>query len=261
MNAKGTALITGASSGIGATFARQLAFRGYDLILVARRADRLQALATELCHQFSIQAEVLAADLTAPDDLKRTEQRIADHDSLTMLVNNAGFGLPGTFASVPMERSQDMIDVHVIATTRLCHAALPGMMARKQGAIINVSSLAALIPVHVAYSATKAYINMFSEALQEEVRGDGIRVQALCPGFTVTEFHDTPDYDGKDGRDGIPKFLWMSANDVVRGSLSALEHGPVIYVPGTWYRLAAVIMRSALAPVIIRAFSGRSANH
>jgi short-subunit dehydrogenase len=249
---KGTALITGASSGIGATFARQLAARGYNLILVARRLDRLQSLADELHQRFSVEAEALAADLSNPADVERIGKRIEAQEDLTMLVNNAGFGTVGHFVDVDLERHMQMIAVHVAATTSLCRAALPGMIKRKQAAIINVSSLAAFVPMHVTYSSTKAYLIVFSEALQMELKGTGIRVQALCPGFTYTEFHDTPEYEAHDGRAGIPKFLWMSADEVVTTSLRSLERGSVICVPGLLNRLMAVADRSALAPLIAR---------
>jgi short-subunit dehydrogenase len=256
---KGTALITGASSGIGATFARQLAAQGYDLILVARRVERLQSLADELRHCYSVRAEAIAADLSAEADLQQVEQRVADQDNLTMLVNNAGFGTVGAFVHVPLERHVDMIAVHVIAPTRLCYAALPGMIRRKQGAIINVSSVAAFMPASVDYSSTKAYLNVFSEALQMELKGTGVYVQALCPGLTHTEFHDSPEFKSPASRIGkAPKFAWMSAEDVVATSLRSLGHGSVICIPGWGNRLMATIARSAFAPLVIGAMSGET---
>jgi short-subunit dehydrogenase len=252
---QGTALITGASSGIGATFARHLAHQGYALILVARRLDRLQALADELKQCFSVCTEALEADLSNSVDLERVERRISEHDDLTMLINNAGFGTVGSFVEVPLARHLKMIQVHVTATTRLCYAALPGMIQRKQGAIINVSSLMALMPVGI-YSATKAYLNTFSEALQVELKGTAIHIQALCPGLTHTEFHDLPEFQTDRSKTQMaPQFLWMSADEVVTTSLQALGQGSVICTPGWGNRLMAALMRSALAPLMIKAMS------
>ncbi|GIV59641.1 MAG: hypothetical protein KatS3mg043_0730 [Rhodothermaceae bacterium] len=193
-----TALITGASSGIGAGFARRLAERGYNLILVARRADRLAELAEELQTRHGIEAEGLPADLATDEGIRRVEARIVDCDTLDLLVNNAGFGTTGRFAEIDLAPQLAMIHVHVIAPVRLIRAALPGMMARGAGGIINVSSVSAFWPNagSATYSATKAYLNAFSEALAHELRGTGVTVQALCPGFTRTEFHDTEDVHG-----------------------------------------------------------------
>jgi short-subunit dehydrogenase len=258
-HAKGTALITGASSGIGATFARQLAAQGYDLILVARRLNRLQSLADELKQRFPVCIDALPADLADPADLERVEKRIAQQGNLTMLVNNAGFGTVGAFVQVPLERHLEMIRVHVIATTRLCYAALPGMIQRKQGAIINVSSTAALLPTHATYSSTKAYLNFFSEALQKELKGTGICVQALCPGLTHTEFHDRPEFQSPQSMiQKAPKSAWMSADDVVVTSLRALGRGSVICIPGWINRFLSVLARSALAPLLVAAMSERT---
>ncbi len=258
---RGTALITGASSGIGASFARQLASQGYDLILVARRLDRLQTLADELKQRFSVCVEPLCADLSDPADMSRLESRIAEHDDLTLLVNNAGFGTVGSFVEVPIARHTEMIQVHVMATTRLCYAALPGFIQRGRGAIINVSSTAAFLPTHTTYSSTKSYLIFFSEALQRELEGTRIRVQALCPGLTHTEFHDRPEF--KSPRSLIqsaPKFMWMSADDVVATSLRALHRGPVICIPGRMNQLLSAIARSALAPLLTGAMKERTAN-
>lgn len=248
-----TALITGASSGIGATFARHLAARGHNLILVARREERLRALAAELEQQHRITAEVLVADLSIPDGLERVEKRIAELDSLGMLINNAGVGAPDKFAEIDVRKALAMIQVHVIASVRLTRAALPGMIARGRGAIINVSSLAAFFPMpgNTTYCATKAYLNAFSLALQAELRGTGVQVQALCPSFTHTEFHDSPEYQDFD-RSQIPKPFWMSAEQVVTASLNALGNGRVISIPGVTNRLLALLARSGLASLLLK---------
>lgn len=257
---KGTAFITGASSGIGAAFARQLAAQGYNLILVARRLDRLRALADELNQRESVCAEPLTADLTVPADVERLERCIAEHDSLTLLVNNAGFGTVGAFVKVPLAQHLAMIQVHIMATVRLCYAALPKMIQRRQGAIINVSSTAAFLPTSTTYGSTKAYLNLFSEALQLELRGTGVHVQALCPGLTHTEFHDSPEFQSPDNMvQKAPKFMWMSAEDVVATSLRMLGNGSVVCVPGVANRIMAAIAHSALAPLMAGAMLDQTA--
>ena len=235
---KPVALVTGASAGIGAVFARRLAKTGYGLILVARRRDRLEALARELGD-----AEVIEADLTRDDDLRRVAERIAAEPNLELLVNNAGFGILGRFCEVPVEGQEQMHRLHVMATLRLTHAALGGMVARKKGAIINVSSVAAFgqSPSSVSYSATKSWMNSFTEGVDLELRGAGspVKVQALCPGFTLSEFHDVAQVDRKT----IPARLWMRAEDVVEASLAGLARGKVIVVPGRLYQVMAAVMR------------------
>jgi uncharacterized protein len=228
---KPLALITGASSGIGATFTRRLARDGYRLILVARRRDRLEAMAREYAG-----AEVLPADLTIEQELKLVEDRIAARPDLELLINNAGFGTKGRFFDVPLEGQDQMHRLHVMATMRLTHAALRGMVARKRGGIINVSSVAGFeqSPGNISYCATKAWMNSFTEGLYLELKSAGspVKVQALCPGFTVTEFHDTMGVDRK----VIPAGLWMQAEDVVSASLDGLARGRLFVVPGWKYR-------------------------
>jgi len=250
----GRAVITGASAGIGAAFARQLAAAGFDLTLVARREDRLRALADELSATHAIRAEAWPADLADAGDVAALANRLAAADDLVLLVNNAGFGTRGEFIDVPLERTLDMIRVHVLATVTLCRAAAPGMVARGGGAIINVSSIAAFFPSAggANYGATKAYLNAFSEALAAELRGTGVAVQALCPGFTTTEFHDVGDYQNFD-RGQIPVPLWMPAGDVVDESLAALGRGRVIVVPGAKYRAVVAAANSPLGNPIRQA--------
>jgi short-subunit dehydrogenase len=245
------ALVTGASSGIGETFARKLAARGFDLILTARRADRLEKLAREL----PVQAEVIAADLVTEAGLEAVEQAISGCARLEMLVNNAGFGTLGRFWEAKLEGQENMHRLHVLATMRLTHAALPGMVARARGAVINVSSVAAFAQSlgNVSYCSTKAWMNSFTEGLDMELRGirSPVQVQALCPGFTVTEFHDMAGVDRKD----IPGFLWMNADDVVETSLRSLGRRKVILIPGWKYKLAATMMRHM--PHVVRRNVGR----
>lgn len=234
---RGRVLITGASSGIGEAFARRLAADGFDLILVARREDRLRALAGELAAAHNVTADVVAADLGRADDIERVARTIQSSPDLVLLINNAGFGTRGHFAEADLDRQIDMINVHVLAGVTLARAALPGMIGRGRGAIINVSSIAAFFPSAggATYSATKAYLNNFSESLQSELTGTGVFVQALCPGFTTSEFHDTPEYTDF-SREQVPAAMWLTAGQVVDESLAALGRGRVIVVPGRQYR-------------------------
>lgn len=254
-----TAAITGASSGIGEVFARELAAEGYNLLLVARREERLWSLADELRERHGVESEIFTADLTVPDDVRRLEQRLADHPSLAMLVNNAGFGVGGLFAETDVSKQIEMIDVHVVAPVRFTRAVLPGMIAAGGGAVINLASVAGYLtgPGSATYCATKGYLISFSESLAIELRGTGVRVQALCPGFTYTEFHDSPEY-GKFDRSKIPGFLWMPARFVVRTSLRSLARGRVVCIPGLRYRLIVAVLRNAiLGPVVQLLFQDR----
>ncbi len=255
----GTAVITGASSGIGAAFARALAARGYDLVLVARREERLTALAAELQARHAITAEVLVADLAKHADIERVARHIAGMETLEMLINNAGFGTTGRFFKVDLARHLEMIHVHVVASVRFCHAALPGMVAHGRGAIINLASVAAFLPLvgNATYSATKRFLVTFSQSLQMELAGTGVRVQALCPGFTYSEFHDTPEY-ARFKRSSIPAFMWMSAEGVVAGSLKALERNRVVYIPGFQNRLIVALAEGGgLASWLLSRMMGR----
>jgi short-subunit dehydrogenase len=234
-----TALITGASSGIGEVFARKLAGRGYGLILVARREDRLRTLAASL----PTKTELLGADLASEVGLAAVEKAIRDCAGLELLVNNAGFGTLGRFWEADLAGQIRMHEVHVMATMRLTHAALAGMVARGSGGVISVSSVAAFgqSPGNVSYCATKAWINSFTEGLDMELRsvGSAVKVQALCPGFTETEVHETMRMDPR----LIPSFLWLKADSVVEESLRGLERGKVIVIPNWKYKVAAALLR------------------
>ncbi len=248
-----TALITGASAGIGAVFARRLAGEGVDLTLVARRAQRLDALADELRAQHGIQVAVVPADLARPEDVARLDEVVQRSPGLDFLVNNAGFGTQGTFVASDVQEQLDMVHVHVSAAVRLCRAALPRMIARKTGTIINVSSIAGFIPVagKATYNASKSFLTTFSQVLQEEVRQHGVRIQALCPGFTYTEFHDTPAYGDFD-RGTVPRWLWMTAEQVVDDSLSALASNRVVVIPGFKNRLIVRAVRFRITAALIQ---------
>src|ERR1700686_4024369 len=231
------ALVTGASSGIGATFARQIAEDGYGLVLVARRTDRLEELAAELRAKHGVPAETMAADLTRDADVDRVARRLTDSANLALLVNNAGFGTRGFFFEADPAHQDAMHRLHVLATERLMRAALPGMIARRRGGIINVSSVAGFMqsPSNISYHATKAWMSSFTEGLHMELRalGSPVVVQALCPGFTWSEFHDAMGAD----RGEIPKNWWMPAEFVVRESLRGLKEGQLFVIPGWRYRL------------------------
>jgi short-subunit dehydrogenase len=250
------AVITGASSGIGAAFARKLAERGFDLVLVARRKERLDRLAAELATSRNVRADVFVADLADWQAVERLARHVADLPRLQLLVNNAGFGTMGCFVDGEVQPQLDMIRVHVLAAVRLARAVLPGMIERDGGGIINVSSIGAWLPVagNAQYAATKTYLNTFSEAVADELRNTGVRVQALCPGFTYTEFHDVESMEGFD-RGAIPKRLWMSADKVVDYSLRKLPGRRVIVIPGWRNRMLAFYMRTWWLKPIIRAVS------
>jgi len=233
------ALVTGASAGLGATFARRLAARRYNLILVARREDRL----AELARGLPIDTRTLAADLATDSGVDLVCQAIRDEPSLELLVNNAGFGTLGRLWQTDMRRQEDMYALHVLAVMRLTRAALEGMTTRAKGAVINVSSIAAFSQSegNVSYCSTKAWMNSFTEGLDIELRSAGspVQVQALCPGFTITEFHDVLGIDRKE----IPSFLWLPAEKVVDASLEALATRKVIVVPGWQYKITAQVVK------------------
>jgi len=240
------ALVTGASSGIGAAFCRRLAEDGYALILVARRRERLLTLAAELQTQNATPVTTVVCDLSASRQLRQLESYVRALPRLDLLVNNAGFGAAGEFAEIGVDRHQAMLDVHIVATTHLTHAALRGMISRRSGAIVNVSSLASIVPVGSAmYCATKAFITVFSRQLSIQLRDTGVRVQALCPGMTVTEFHDAEKLEGFD-RSAVPGWLWLSADRVVEESLRDLERGRWLCIPGRRNRFLAWFGGTAL---------------
>jgi short-subunit dehydrogenase len=236
-------LITGATAGLGRVFAQRLAARGHDLILVARDAGRLEELARELAARQGVAIESFAADLSRDDDVTRLIGRLGETRGLALLVNNAGFGTRGPLASTPPEPQAAMLHLHVLAPMRLTQASLPGMLARRSGAIINVSSIASFVyaPGSVNYCASKAYLTVFTEGLAAELVGSGVRVQALCPGFTRTEFHQRMGLDVASVRRRGP---WLSAEYVVDTSLAAIDRGgPVVCIPGLRYRLVVGLIR------------------
>lgn len=236
------ALVTGASSGIGRSIAVALAADGSDLVVVARRRDRLEELAAELQAAHGVKVEVLVADMSDPDELALVEDRL--RAGVDLLVNNAGVGGQGPFADIPLDRQDRQIRLNVLAPVRLTHAALEHMLAQGRGGILNVSSIAGLQPMpYVAtYAATKAYLSTFTVALHEEVRGRGVSVTNLLPGFTTTEFHGVAGIN----RSIVPRLAWMKADNVARAGLRAVAQNRAQCVPGLGYRILGGI--SALTP-------------
>ena len=233
------ALVTGPTAGIGRCFAHQLAARGYDLVLVARDEQRLHALAAELKERYDAAAEVLVADLSDRTALARVEARLADTSRpVDLLVNNAGFGHKLPFLDNDIEDEQAMLDVLVTAVMRLTHVALKQMVARRTGAIINVSSVAGYLP-RGTYSAAKAYVTSLSEWADLTYRGEGVRVMALLPGFTKTEFHERMAVR----RESAPSWMWLDADRLVAESLHDLERGRTISVPSRRYKVLAGLAR------------------
>ncbi|HEV2889150.1 MAG TPA: SDR family oxidoreductase [Frankiaceae bacterium] len=241
-----TAIVTGASAGIGAAFVRRLARERHDLVLVARDEARLAALAKETRAAYGVEAEVLAADLATDEGVARVEERAGRAD-VAMLVNNAGFGHRGRFLQVPVADELTMVRVHVDAVLRLTTAAVRGMTERGRGDVVNVASVAAFFP-RGTYGASKAWVVSFSEAVRQDVAGSGVRVLALCPGFTHTEFHDRAGMD----MSGIPRALWLDADDVVAEGLADLRKGRAVSVPGWQYK--ALVGAGRLVP---RRLAGR----
>jgi len=241
-----TALITGATAGIGAAYAKLLAKEGFDLVLVARDLPRLKGVAKELSNLHKIKAETIKADLTKPAQLAKVEKRLANNSKpIEVLINNAGFGLKDSFLVSNLAKEQELLDVLVTAPMRLSHAVLPGMIKRNSGSIVNVSSVASFI-AGGTYSAAKSYLTVFSEYLHTELRDTNIKVSALCPGFTRTEFHAR----GKMKMSGLPNYMWTTVDQVVAKSWRYVKAGKVICIPGWQYMLLSSIARIAPRPLV-----------
>lgn len=257
--ARKLALVTGASAGIGAAFARALAARGHDLALTARRADRLEALAGEVQRTHDVATHVVAADLadpSAPQAILAALGRAPD-----ILINNAGYGLPGVYVKTTWAEQAAFIQVMTTAVAELCHRTIPAMQANGYGRIVNVASVAGLLPGsrgHTLYAASKAFLVKMSQSLNLECEGTGVHVSALCPGFTYSEFHDVNGTRGLVSR--TPKWLWMHAEDVVEAGLAGVEANEPVVVPGSASKgIAALgkLLPDGLALAIMRAQSAR----
>lgn len=248
-NSLGTALITGASTGIGATYADRLARRGYDLILVARSKPNLQKLAASLGGATGVRVTVLPADLTVDADLQRVEQVLRDDPSITLLINNAGAATLGAFAKADIGRLSRDIQLNIVAPTRLTHAALPGLLSRNRGSIINIASVMSQMvqPGNSVYGGTKAYLLHFSEVLALELAGSAVRVQAVLPGATGTALWNGSGVELKD----LPPDIVMNVDEMVDAALAGFDQGEAVTLPSLpevadWQRL--VKARNELQP-------------
>jgi len=249
---QGMALITGASTGIGAIYAKRLAARGYDLILVARNQQRLDDVAASIRQQTGREVQVLVADLTNNADLQKVETVLKDDTSITLLVNNAGFGGAGPLLNSDINKMQEMITLNISALTQLTYAAAPAFVARKQGAIINIASIVAISPetLNGVYGASKAYVLALSLSLNHELADKGVRIQAVLPGATATEFWDVAGLPV----DNLPKDWVMSADNLVDAALAGFDQGELVTIPSLhnvadWhtYEAARQDMRSRLS--------------
>lgn len=249
-----TALVTGATAGLGAEFARQLAERGYDLVLVARDRARLADAAERLRAGHGVAVEVHPADLGDPAQRRTVEARLADPDRpVDVLVNNAGYGLPQGFLRSSVEDEEQLVQVLVLAVLRLTHAALPGMLARGRGAVVNVSSVAGFLPAGT-YSAAKAWVTSFTEGLAPQLARKGVRAVAVCPGYTRTEMHQRMGIQPR-----LPSWAWLEPQVVVRTALRDLERGATLSIAGAPYRAGAVLARLLPRAVLRRLAAGPAA--
>jgi short-subunit dehydrogenase len=252
-----TALVTGASAGLGAEFARQLAERGHNLVLVARDRDRLESAAKELGRAFDVRVEVLPADLISDAGCAAVAARLAAEVApIDVLVNNAGLGMYRRFGQAPVADEERQLDLNVRAVLRLTHAAVPVMTARGHGRIINVSSVAGFVPrgTNATYSASKAWVTMFSEALSVQLQSSGVTCTAICPGFTHTEFHQRAGAN----MSRVPERMWLNAPDVVREGLADAFAGKPLSIPSRQYR--AFVTAARLAPrAVLRRIMARRA--
>lgn len=252
------ALITGASSGIGAAYAIELANRGNDLILVSRNTEKLQKLATQIGVNSKVNIEILMADLSKERELHLVEERIREETDLEVVINNAGFATRDIFTNTDIVKQINMLRVNLEAPIRLCHAALPLMIRRKKGYIINVSSIGAFLhsPTNAIYCTTKRGLLTFSQIIHEELENSGVTIQVVCPGFTYTNFYNTDEFlGGENIKHAIPKFMWMKPDKVVNQSLHDLQRGNLLSIPGWQNKTVIFLARLGIsglfsAPVI-----------
>jgi short-subunit dehydrogenase len=240
-----TVLITGASSGIGEAFADVFASEGFDLAIVARREDRMQAVAERLRTKYGSRVDVFVVDLSRREACEELCAQLAARGiQVDALVNNAGYGVPGAYAASPWQRHSDFLQVLVTDVAELTYRLLPGMIERRYGRIINVASLAGLVPApagHTLYGASKAFLIKFSEALANEVRRHNVHVTALCPGFTLSEFHDVT--GTRSQMNQMPRWMWLDAGTVARQGYDAVMAGKHIYINGRVNRTIAALVR------------------
>ena len=240
-----TALITGASAGIGAAFAELYASKDFDLVLTARRADKLSAVAARLRERYGRQVDAVVIDHSDPEAARHLCAELdARGITVDVLVNNAGYGVPGRYEDVPWETQDAMLRVMVVGVAELIRRLWPGMIARRYGRVINVASLAGLVPApagHTLYGATKAFLIKFSEALAEEGRPHGVHATAICPGFTRSEFHDVT--GTREQMNKLPSWFWLDADTVARTGFDAVEAGVSVYVNGRLNRAIALAVR------------------
>jgi uncharacterized protein len=252
-----TALVTGATAGLGAEFARQLAADGYDLVLVARDTDRLELIGDELTQRHNRKVKLIAADLTTDEGCTAVAERIEQRDeAVDVLVNNAGFGMYKVFGSAPLADEERQLDLNVRAVLRLSHAAVRVMTARGSGHIVNISSVSAFVPrgSNATYAASKAWVTMFSEALSVQLTSSGVTVTAICPGFTRTEFHERANAD----MSHVPDRMWLDAADVVRGGLADAFAGKPVSIPTRQYRRLVTLARVVPRPLLRRVMARRN---
>jgi short-subunit dehydrogenase len=256
------ALVTGASAGIGAAFARELAARGCSLVLTARREDRLAAIAAELMQRYHVRVECIAADLAEPAAPQKLCSEITRRGiAIDTLINNAGYGLPGSFVSQPWAKHAEFIQVMMTAPCELAHLLLPSMQQRGYGRIVNIASLAGLVPGsagHTLYGASKAFLIKFSQSLALENRRHGVNVCAVCPGFTYSEFHDVTGTRGVVSK--MPNWMWLTADEVARRGMDAVERGEIVYVTGRINRAIKTLFKLLPDRFALRTIHKRSKN-
>lgn len=244
-----TAVITGAAHGIGAAFARQLAVMQKHLVLVDKDLAAMESMRESLTQSGAVEIELIAANLAQVQEQDRVVERLEQEQKLHLLINNAGFGDPKRFAQRDDQAHVEMLQVHVMAAVRFCRAALPRMLQSERGNIINVSSMAAELPLagNVMYGSTKGFLRIFSEILRVECQPRGVNVQLLCPGYTRTEFHATPNYQNSKSV-GVPGWLWSPPEAVAAASLRALAERKAVCVPGLWNGCMHSALRSRIVP-------------
>jgi short-subunit dehydrogenase len=238
------ALVTGATAGIGESFTRLLAENNYNIVLVARDMPRLHERASQLQSQFNVQTHIIQADLSTEAGCSEVEQYIANNQ-IDVLINNAGFGINKAFTLSELKVEQEMFDVLVRTPMRLMHIVLPGMKQRNKGVLINVSSVAGYI-AGGSYSAAKSYLTVISESLHTELAGTNVKISALCPGFTRTEFHQR----GRMSMKGLPSFMWLNSDKLVAKAWSDAMKGKAVSIPGWQYQLLIFVIQSLPRSII-----------